>query len=119
MNDDSVQDIMFEMGYAVYSEDHEWINVHDGRCLKSDVVLALIDSVISSDLVYVQFEDVPPELMDRRSAVERVEARVLSGEVRISAPPFEAMVFIAHNGVATAWTKVPRTGVSPAPMHDG
>jgi len=90
---------------AVWPEDHEWENVHDGKAAKLDAISGLLDRYISSPEIVVIVHSDPGAgaVLPRESAASYIAEYVLAHEIQASDPLFSCFVAVSRSGVATGW----------------
>jgi len=90
---------------AVWPEDHEWENVHDGQAAKLDAISGLLDRYISSSEVVVIVHSNPGvgAVLPRERAAGYIAGYVLAHEIQVSDPLFTCFVAVSCSGVATGW----------------
>jgi hypothetical protein len=89
----------------VWPEDHEWINIHDGKNIKESVLEGLIDQHIeeSEAIIVVHSDPGVGVRLPKHDIVQFISRHVLKAEIQISNPKFTSFVAILNIGVATGW----------------
>jgi hypothetical protein len=91
---------------AVWAHEHSWVNVHDGKAPKQDVLLDILAKNIRGDRAVVVVHsplDIGAELpLDEVCAF--VAPHILKAEIQVADPGFTTFVAILINGVAAGGT---------------
>jgi hypothetical protein len=91
----------------VWPEDHEWINVHDGRALRNDALEQLLATHIRSEqaIVVVRMPVGVGTTLPRHAICDFVAPYVLKAEIQIADTAHTSCVAILINGVAAGWSR--------------
>lgn len=87
----------------VHPEDQDWVNVHDGRVAKVEVLADLIERHISSPEAVVLVHSDPgiAVMLPRGSAADYMAGFILEHELQASDRSFTCFVAVSRHGVAT------------------
>lgn len=99
----SIDELMLEHFGAVWPEEHEWTNVHDGQHTKVECLAALIARYINAAEVFIRVNYENGVRIPTSEAAGYVAPHVLTGIIEIADTEFTGFVFIATPGVATGW----------------
>ena len=90
---------------AVWAHEHSWVNVHDGKAPKLDVLLDILNTNIREDRAVVVVHSpfgIGAEL-PLGEVCAFVAPHVLEAEIQVADPEFTTFVAILINGVAAGW----------------
>jgi hypothetical protein len=89
----------------VHPEDHEWVNVHDGRAPKLEAIAGLVDRYINSPEVVVIVHSEPGigATLPKASVARYIAGHILKHEIVVSDSLFACFVAVSCSGVATGW----------------
>lgn len=107
MNPTAVYDDLAREFPPVHSEDHEWVNVHDGQAPNLGAMFDLVEHHIPSPevVVVVHCEPGVAAVLPKADVVGYVAGHVLKHEIQMSDPLFNCFVAVSRSGVATGWRK--------------
>ena len=90
---------------AVWPEDHEWINVHDGQAIKENIITDLIARYIDEPeaLVIVHLEPGIGAKLQTEDVLTFISPYILDSEIQVSNPQYNSFLAILKIGVATGW----------------
>ena len=105
MKPQRVRELMRENFGAVWSDEHEWVNVHDGKQTKVEELTALIASHIDTEEVLVQIDYEHAAKVATSEVAGYVAPHVLAADIQITNLTFTQFLFVSANGVAAGWKR--------------
>ncbi len=89
----------------VWPEDHEWVNIHDGKEVKKKVVENLVDKYIDTTEanIVVHSESCIGVKLSTVDIVNFISDHIFHGEIQVANLQFTSFIAILKNGVATGW----------------
>ena len=91
----------------VWSDEHEWVNVHDGQALRAHALDELLAKYLPGEtaIVVVHAAEGVGARLNRSEVSAFVAPHVLTAEIQISDPSHSCCVAILINGVAAGWAR--------------
>jgi len=103
MEPQRVRELMRENFGAVWSDEHEWVNVHDGKQTKVEVLAAFIADHIDTEEVLVQIDYEHAAKVAASKLAGYIAPHVLTADIQIANLSFTQFLFVAASGVAAGW----------------
>ena len=105
MEPERVRELMRENFGAVWSDEHHWVNVHDGKHARVELIAALIATHFETEDLLVQVDYEHTARVSRSDAARYIEPHLLTADIQIANLAFTRFFFVSSNGVAASWKR--------------
>jgi hypothetical protein len=106
MEPERVRELMCENFGSVWSDEHEWVNVHDGKHARVELLASLIAMNFDGEDVLIQVDYEHAARVSRFDAAGYIAPLVLTADIQIANIAFTQFFFVSSNSVAAGWKRM-------------